>query len=220
MVTAMPQHVNTPLIGSCSPGVRDITAQVNRDDRQAVGNDRCRGWGVEGKGVECEAEDKPGNLSVLPLLTFCLGSLGHIPRSCNVFLSGWFIVVPLDAVRVPVGQVTDHSHCVVEREAPEIGLEWKTPPVAPTYILKDARSRVRDRKMMKGTEKTHSGHLRKLFQPLCNNHLMIVNVNATDEDIKTICDKGGIEVDLCCHHRKVFQGWQADGFIQGRLEHP
>ena len=85
-------------------------------------------------------EDKPGNLLVLPLLIFYSGSHSHIPRSCDMFLSRRPIVVPLGATRDAVGQTADPSHCVVERDTPEIGPEWKNPLVAPAYILEDAGS--------------------------------------------------------------------------------
>ena len=72
-----PQNMNTLLLQSCD--VRHITAQVYRDNRQGVGNNEGRGWGVQRYGVECEAEDPAGYFPVLRLLIFYLGSLYHTP---------------------------------------------------------------------------------------------------------------------------------------------
>jgi len=75
--------------------------------------------------------------------------------------------------------------------------------------------------MRDDVEKTQGGHSCELLQPL-HYHLAVTNApfRATDENIETICNEGGVRADKCCHRCEVFQGRQEDEFIQGRPERP
>ena len=73
---------------------------------------------------------------------------------------------------------------------------------------------------MKGAEKTHGGHFRELLQLVYNHHLAIPDINAADEETETVCNEGRVKVGEYGHCHEVFQGRQADGFVQGYLERP
>ena len=118
----------------------DITAQVNRDDREAVGNDGCWRWGVLGKGVERETEDQPGNFRLLRPLVPKLGELYKCLGDESVFITGWFIVIPREVptVRGSDEYPMDGIHSVGEFVATEISLGWENPGVALADIIKHA----------------------------------------------------------------------------------
>jgi hypothetical protein len=96
--------------------------------------------------------------------------------------------------RVPIfiGQNVDHGHCGLERETIR-GPGMKNSGVAMAYVLKDSRSWVHDREVIKGAKETHGGHFCKLLRPLHGHHLalVVVDYDMINEDIETTRDEGG-----------------------------
>ena len=103
-----------------------------------------------------------------------------------------------------IEKIMDPSHCGVERKTSEIRSKWKNPVVALAEVCEDTRSRIYDQKMIEGTEKTRGGHHRELLRLMYDYHFAIADVNATNEDIETICNKVGIKVCEYRHRHEVF----------------
>ena len=79
---------------------RNITVQVGRNDRQAVGNNRCSGRWVQGEGEEGKAEDPTRYLFLLHMSVSHLGGLSHALCKQILFLGGWSF--PFEIGRVPL----------------------------------------------------------------------------------------------------------------------
>ena len=153
----------------------------------------------------CEMENPGGYLSVLCQLVFYLGSLSYLPCGQDVFLSKWSTVARLEG-QYPTDRLANLSHRWNDRETPDPSpLGDKVPLILSACIFKDVRNWVRDRKATRGTEKTHAGHRRELFQP-AHNHYPFAHRNTTNEDIETIHNNDGVELGRYCNRRKVFQG--------------
>ena len=60
--------------------------------------------------------------------------------------------------------------------------------------------------MMKGAEESNGGHCRELFQPLRNHRLAVADVDAPDEYVETIHNKGRLEGWKVWYRCKVFEG--------------
>lgn len=73
---------------------------------------------------------------------------------------------------------------------------------------------------MEGTEETPGGHPRKLLRPLDSGHFVVAEADASDKDIETIRNEGGVEIWEFRDRNEVFQGGMVNGFLQGCTERP
>ena len=113
-----------------------------------------------------------------------------------MLLTGQPMIDPPNIARVTesIDQGMHHGHCGVERESREIDLGGKNLVVASVEVYQNARSRVHDHEMVEGAEETTGRHRRELLKPLQNEHLVIADVDATDEDAETIYNEGRVKV--------------------------
>ena len=98
----------------------------------------------------------------------------------------------------------DHAQSVGKREVIEIHLGWECPSVPLADVL-DAHDRICDCEVGECVEATESGRCCKLLQPLRDRHFAVGDIDATDEGIETIYDKGGVEAGRR-YSCKVVQG--------------
>lgn len=172
--------------------------------------------------MECKAKDPTGHLLALRQPISRLGCLRHVPGKWNLFLARWSVISPRYIQMVPIfrDQGTDFGHRVAGWVTRELDPKSEGPVITSQEVGQDAGIRIRDHNVDKGAEEALGGHCRKLFQPLHNRHLLIVDMDASNEDVKAMYDESGIEGGKFWYHREVFQGREVNGFIQRRLEGP
>ena len=88
--------------------------------------------------MECEAKDPARYLSILCLSVFYLGGFDHVPCECNVFLTAWSVVVPLDVSMVLgfLRQGVDLGHYVIKGKTCEIKVEGEKTAVTLANVFK------------------------------------------------------------------------------------
>jgi hypothetical protein len=105
----------------------------------------------------CEAEDPTGYLLALSPLVFGLGKLGERMRNYDMFIAGWFVVLPLDPPW-PTGEPSRYSgysvgwieygmdcaYGVGKWEVVEVGPGWKNPRVSLADVIKDPQCWIHD----------------------------------------------------------------------------
>ena len=105
-----------------------------------------------------------------------------------------------------------------DREAIGVCHPWENPSEPLAGVLKDPLRRIRGHEVGKQVEAAHGGRSCKLLEPLSDCHIM-VNFDATKEDVETIRHEGGVEVSRC-RRREILQGQQTDRSIQRCPEGP
>ena len=168
-----------------------------------------------------EAEEPAGHPLMPSPLVFELGNPGESMCNCDVFITGWFVVLPTDSGAPAIwwGPRIEYGiDCFQDWEAIDIGPLWENPSEPLAGVLKDPPRRIRGHEVGKQVEAAHGGRSCKLLEPLSDCH-MIANFDATREDVETIRHGGGVEVSRC-RHREILQGQQTDGSIQRCPEGP
>ena len=155
--------------------------------------------------MERKAEGRIWSFPVLHLLVLYSSSFSHMPCKGYKLLPRGSVVVPFEVVRVPI--FTDGSvnidYRVKEWKTPEICLERKYPIILSANVGQDARSRICGSETMKGAEETCGGHCCELLRPLHDYDLVIVETEASNEDIETIRDEGGSKASEFRHRHEA-----------------
>ena len=167
-----------------------------------------------------EAEEPAGHPLMPSPLVFEPGNLGKSVCNHDVFITGWFVVLPLD---VPLAvrwgpQIEYGLDYAQDREVIDVCRPWENPNEPLAGVLKDPLRWIRGHEVGKQVEAAHGGRSCKLLEPLSDCHIM-VNFDATKEDVETIRHEGGVEVSRC-RHREILQGQQTDRSIQRCPEGP
>ena len=100
----------------------------------------------------------------------------------------------------------DLLHCVIERKAPEIGIDREEPLISSAEVCQGTRGPIRVREVLKGPEKALDGHRGELFQPLHDGQLAVAEAYTSNEDVEAIRDKNGVKADEVRDRTEMFQG--------------
>ena len=167
-----------------------------------------------------EAEEPAGYPLMPSPLVFEPGNLGKSVCNHDVFITGWFVVLPLDVTlavrwgpRIEYG--LDYAQ---DREVIGVCPLSDNPSEPLAGVLKDPLRQIRGHEVGKHVEAARGGRSCKLFKPLSDSCIN-ANFHATKEDVETIRHEGGVEVSRC-RHREILQGQQTDGSIQRCPEGP
>ena len=127
------------------------------------------------------------------------GNLGKSVCNHDVFVTGWFVVLPPDAPpavrwgpRMEYGM--DYAQ---DREVIDVCPLWENPSEPLAGVLKDPLRRIRGHKVGKYVEATYGRHCCKLLEPLSDSHFVIIDCDTTKKDIEAICYEGGVKVSRC-----------------------
>ena len=173
--------------------------------------------------MEREAEDPTWHLSMLHPLVFELSNVEEVAGSRGMFKWGGFKTTPLKGSMFPAldEHLVNGIHSVGKLVATEINVGWENLRVAQSHVFEHAGSRIHDREMRDGVEKTLGGDRCELLQALDNHQITIADIDTTKEDIETVCNEGGVKVGGYQQKQsKVCHGCQVNDFVQGCLEHP
>ena len=168
-----------------------------------------------------EAEEPAGYPLMPSPLVFEPGNLGKSVCNHDVFITGWFVVLPLDVpLAVRWGPRIEYGlDYAQDREVIGVCPLWENPSEPLAGVLKDPLRRIRGHEVGKHVEAAHGGRSCKLLEPLSDYYIVIVNFDTTKEDVEAICDESGVEVSRCCHW-EIVQGQQTDRPIQRCPEGP
>ena len=184
-----------------------------------------------------EAEEPAGHPLMPSPLVFEPGNLGKSVCNHDVFITGWFVVLPLDSrlavrwePRIEYG--LDYTQdreligvCPLSGNPSGPPCENQSEPLSENPseplagVLKDPLRRIRGHEVGKCMEAAHGGRSCKLLEPLSDYYIVIVNFDTTKEDVEAICDESGVEVSRCCHW-EIVQGQETDRPIQRCPEGP
>ena len=100
----------------------------------------------------------------------------------------------------------DLLHCVIERKAPEIGIDREEPHISSAEVYQGTRGRIRVREVLKSPEKALDGHCRKPSRPLHDPQLAIAAAETPNKNVETIHDENGFKAGEVRMYAQVFQG--------------
>ena len=161
-----------------------------------------------------EAEEPAGHPLMPSPLVFEPGNLCKSVCNHDVFVTGWFVVLPPDApLVVRWGPRMEYGMDYTQDRGVGVCLPWENPSEPLARVLKDPLHRIRGHEVGKHVEAAHGGRSCKLLEPL-SDYRMTANLDdATKEDVETIHHEGGAEVSRY-RHREIVQGQQTDRTIQ------
>jgi len=135
--------------------------------------------------------------------------LGNGMRNYGVFVVGRFVVPPIEIhIGWPLWVDCPVNCAESERKRKVISIEvgWKNPSVTLVNAYKDAWNWIHDREVRIGEEQAHGRHLPKLLHPLYNCWIPLVGLNAFEEDIEGLRNKGRGEVGQRWCRCEKFEG--------------
>ena len=159
-----------------------------------------------------EVEEPAGHPLTPSPLVFEPGKLGKSVCNHDVFVTGWFVVLPQYVP--PYGRQMKYDLDYSQ----DRGIMGHYPPSENPKeplagVLNDPLRRIRGHEVGKHVEAARGGHSCKLLEPLSDCYIPSAGFDATQEDVETICHEGGVEVSRCCH-QEIIQGQQTDRSIQ------
>ena len=150
-----------------------------------------------------EAEDPAGHLLTPYPSVFEPGNLGESTCNYDVFVIGWFVVVPFHSPQATtlVPRIEYAVDCD-KREGSEVAdsaMQLEESSVSLVGVLNDPRHRMFSRKVGKQVETTQARRHCKLpplfSESRCASH--VIDIDATQEDIEAIYHEGRVEVIRC-----------------------
>ena len=124
------------------------------------------------------------------------GQLGPPRKEGRLSHAGWEVSTELAAL---IEYGVDRAQGVGKWQAIEFHVGWESPGV-PLADALNAHNRIHRYEVGEFVEAAEGGHRRKLFRPLNDGYFSIGDIDATDECIEAIDNRGRIEFGRChCH---------------------